>query len=183
MSRLSPALSLTMRCMSAKSSTDLPSIANDDVARLKSGGRGGAVRLHRVDARAHRLLAVDHEDRGKNDDGQDEIRQRPGHHDGRALAHRLKEEAFGAFAIVHGFEPRRFRNACGILVAEEFHIAAERNGRDLPAGAVPIVKAAEFGTKTDGKHQNPHAAQARDHEVPELVEKHHDAEHEEEGKR
>ena len=77
----------------------------------------------------------------------------------------------------------RIRHARGILVAEEFHVAAERNGGDLPARAVAVVKADEFGPEADGKHQNPHAAPARDQEMPELVEEHDQAEDEEKGTR
>ncbi len=78
----------------------------------------------------------------------------------------------------HRLEARRIGNAAGVLVAEEFHVAAQRNGGDFPPRAVAIVKADEFGAETDGKHQNPHAAQARNQKVPEFVEKHHKAENE-----
>ena len=71
---------------------------DDHVARLESGGRGGTIGLHGVDPRAHGLLAVDHEDPGKNHYSQDEIGNRTRSHDGRALGHRLEKEALGAVA-------------------------------------------------------------------------------------
>ena len=151
---------------------------DDQIAGLESGGGGGTVGLHRVHPRAHRLLAVQHEDRRENDDGQNEIRHRPGHDYGRALEHRLEEKAVLAFAFVHGLQARSVRGAAGILVAEEFDVAAERNGGDFPARAVAIVKPDDFRAETDGKHQNSHAAQARDQEMAELVEEHHKAENE-----
>ena len=86
-------------------------------------------------------------------------------------------------AFVHGGKARAIRRAGGIVVAEEFYIAAERNGRDLPARPETVVKADEFGAKSDRKRQNPHPAQARDQEMPELVEKHDQAEHEQKGTR
>ena len=70
------------------------------------------------------------------------------------------------------------RHAGGILVAEKLHVAAERNGGDLPAGAVAIGEAEQLRAETDGKDQHPHAAPARDQEMAELVEEHDDAQDE-----
>ena len=50
------------------------------------------------------------------------------------------------------------RHARGILIAEELHVAAERNGRQFPARAVAVVEAEQFGAEADRKHQNPDAA-------------------------
>ena len=41
-----------MRCMSEKLSILLPSMESDQIASLEAGLRGGAVRLHGIDARA-----------------------------------------------------------------------------------------------------------------------------------
>ena len=82
---------------------------------------------------------------------------------------------------VHARKARGVRHAGGIFVAEEFYVAAERNGGDFPARAVAVVKTDEFRPKTDGKHQNPHAAPARHQEMPKLVEKHDQAEDEQKG--
>ncbi len=60
---------------------------HDQVAGLKSGGSGCAVGLHGIDPRAHGLLAVQHEDSGKNHYRQKEICHRSGHDDGRPLAY------------------------------------------------------------------------------------------------
>ena len=61
MSSGSPALVLTMRCMSVKLSILRAVDRNDQVARLEAGGLRGAVRLHGIDARRRRLLAVERE--------------------------------------------------------------------------------------------------------------------------
>ena len=85
------------------------------------------------------------------------------------LRHRLMEEAGGARS--RSCWPRRLvGHARGIVVAEKLHIAAERDGRKLPAGAMAIVEADDFGTETHRKSEHPHAAPARDEEMAELVE-------------
>src|SRR5580704_5341920 len=151
------------------------------VARLKSGRGGGAVRLHRIHTGGHGLLAVKHEDAGKDHYGQKEIGHRSGHHDGRAFGHRLEHETLRFLAFIHGGQALGVRHARGILIAEEFYIAAERDGGDFPARAVAVVKADDFGAKTNGKHQDPHATPARDQEMTQFVEEHDQAEDEQKG--
>ncbi len=70
------------------------------------------------------------------------------------------------------------RCAGGVLIAEEFYVAAQRNGGNFPAGAVAIIEADDFRAESDGKHQDPHAAPAGDQEMAEFVEKHDQAEDE-----
>ena len=70
------------------------------------------------------------------------------------------------------------RHARGVVIPEKFHVAAERNGRKLPAGAMAIVEADELRAETHRKSQHPHAAPARDQEVAELVEEHDNAQSE-----
>ena len=72
------------------------------------------------------------------------------------------------------------RGASGILIAEELHVAAERDGCDFPARAVTIVKPDDFRAETDGKHQNSDPTQPGDQEMAKLVEEHHKAEDEQE---
>ena len=151
------------------------------VTGLKTGSGSGAIRLHRVHAGGHGLLAVKHEDAGKNHYGQKEIGHRPGHHDGRALGHRLKHKTLRFLAFIHGSKALGVRHAGGIFVAEEFHVAAERDGGDFPPRAVAVVKTDDFGPKANGKHQNPHAAPARDQEMPQFMEEHDQAEDEQKG--
>jgi hypothetical protein len=151
------------------------------VAGLKAGGGSRAIGLHRVHAGGHGLLAVKHEDAGKNHDGQKEICQRSGQHDGRAFAYRLEHEALRLLGLVHGRQARTIRHAGGVLVAEEFHIAAQRNGGNLPPRTVTVVEAYEFRAKTDGKHQNLHPAPTADEEMPQFVEEHDKAEDKQKG--
>src|SRR5581483_10107267 len=75
---------------------------------------------------------------------------------------------------------RRVGRTCRAVVAEEFHVTAKRNGGDFPARAVPVVKADDFGAKTDRKHQNPNAAPAGDQEMAQLMEEYDQAEDEQE---
>ncbi len=153
---------------------------NDQIAGLKSGGGGRAVGLHRVHPGSHRLLAVQSEDRCKNDDSQNEIRHRSGDDYGGALGYRLEEKALLAFVFGHALQTRSIRGASGVLIAEELYVAAERNGGDFPARAVTIVKPDDFRAETDGKHQNSDATQPGDQEMAKLVEEHHKAEDEQE---
>ena len=62
------------------------------VAGLKPGRRGRTARLDPPDAR-HMLNAPEgHEHAGENDEGQDEIRDRPREHDRRAVSQRLPSQ-------------------------------------------------------------------------------------------
>src|SRR5580693_9088020 len=132
------------------------------VTGLEPGSGSRAIRLHRVDAGGHGLLAVKPEDAGENDYGQKEIGHRPGDDNGRAFGHRLKHKTLRFLAFIHAGKAFRVRHARSILVAEEFVIAAELDGRDLPARAVSVVKADGLRPKANGKHQDAHAAPARD---------------------
>ena len=154
---------------------DRPAIDGDDqIAGLESGGGGGAVGLDRVDPRRRARLAKDHEEGGENHDGKYEIRHRAGHHDRRPTRDRLMHEAVPALFLAHGGKRRRIGNARGILVTEEFYIAAERNGGDLPSGVVAIIEAEQLRAEADRKDQDLDAAPAGDQEMAELVEKHDD---------
>ena len=67
-----------------------------------------------------------------------------------------------------------------VLVAEELHIAAERDGRDLPARATAVVEAGDFGTEAERESQHPDAAQAGHQEMAKLMKKHDNCQDEEE---
>src|SRR5207249_6981609 len=58
---------------------------------------------------------------------QNEIRQRPGDDNGRALAHWLKHEALGARGLVHAGKTRVARNARHVVIAEKLDESAERD--------------------------------------------------------
>src|SRR5215470_11100719 len=150
----------------------------DQVAGLEPGGSGGAPRLHGVDPRRRARLAEDHEQAGEQRDGENDIRQRPGHHDGGPHAHRLVDEALAALLLAHVGKRGLIGNARRVLVAEELDVAAERHRGNLPAGAVAIVEPEEFRTETDGEHQYPDTTEARDQEMAELVEEYHDGQDE-----
>ena len=69
-------------------------------------------------------------------------------------------------------------HAGGVVVAEELDVAAERNGRELPAGAVAVVETDNLGPETERKRQHFDAAPARDQKMAKLVKKHDNREHE-----
>src|SRR6516162_11150783 len=89
-------------------------------------------------------------------------------------------KAVPALLIGHGGKRGRIWDTGRVLVAEEFHITAERNGGQLPAGAVTVVKAKKLRAESDGENQHPHPAPAGDHEMAELVEEHHQRQDEQE---
>ena len=152
---VSPALTLTMRCMSAEAVDLLAVDGEHQIARLEAGGLRGACRLHRIDARAGGLLADDHENAGENDDRQDEIRDRAGRHHGGARADRLVDKADFFFCLAHGGGGLMVGHARRIVVAEEFHIAAERHRGDFPARAVAVVRSRRFRGRSRSKRPVP----------------------------
>src|SRR5262249_35763878 len=110
----------------------------------------------------------------------DEIGEWPGHHDGRALADRLVEKAVTALVGRHAFDLALVGNAGGVFIPKKLDVAAERDGGNPPAGAVPIVEAGEVRPETERKRQHPTAAPARDQEMAELVKENDDTEAEQE---
>jgi hypothetical protein len=151
-----------------------------EIPVLEAGGFRGAAGLDLVDESGSARLAVEDEHGREQDDREDEIGDRARRDDGGPLGNVLVREADLAFGLVHGGERRLVRHARGVLVAEEFHIAAQRDGGELPTGAVAVREADELAAEADREHQDPHAAPACDHEVPELVEEHHDRQDEQE---
>ena len=86
--------------------------------------------------------------------------------------HALMHEADLAFGFGHGGGRGVIGHARGILVAEKFHIAAERNSADLPARIVAVVESEQLGPEADGKGHDFDATPAGHDEMAELVEKH-----------
>src|SRR3546814_5608568 len=63
---------------------------------------------------------------------------------------------------------------CRVGIAEELHEAAERNGADLPAGAILVVPAEQFRAETDRENLDPHTAAARHPVMSQFVDEHDD---------
>jgi len=124
--------------------------------------------------------AVNRKDDGENHDRQDEIGKRPGHHDGGTAADRLVEKALPALLGRHAFDFALVGNAGGVFIPKKFDVAAERDGGNFPAGAVPVVEAGELGPETQRKRQHPYATPARDEEMAELMKENDDTEAEQE---
>ncbi len=88
------------------------------------------------------------------------------------------DKAVSALFLAHGGNRGLVGYACGIIVAEEFYISAEWNSAQLPSGVVTVIEAKQFRTEPDRKHQDPNATPARNQEMTELVEEHHDGQYE-----
>jgi len=154
--------------------------SHHQVTRLEAGGLRGACRLHRIDAGAGGLLADGHEDAGENGDRQDEIRDRAGRHHGGTRADRLVDKANRSLGLVHGGRGRMIGHARRIVVAEEFHIATERNRGDFPARSVTVIKADDFGTKTNRESEYPDTAPAGHQEMAKLMKENDNCQHKQE---
>ncbi len=89
-------------------------------------------------------------------------------------------EALRALLGGHPRQRLRRRRAGFALIPEEFDIAAERDHRNLPAGAVTVIEAGDFGTKSQRKGENPHPCPAGHQEVPELMKEHDNRQNEQE---
>ena len=90
-------------------------------------------------------------------------------------------EAVAALLVGHCGKRGCIRDTRRILVAEEFHITAKWNRRELPACAVAVVEAKKLRAEPNGENQYPDPASAGDQEMAELVEKHHQRQDEQEG--
>ena len=87
-----------------------------------------------------------------------------------------------AFSLVgHAGGGLMIGHARRILVAEEFHIAAERDRGDFPARAVAVVEADDFGPETDRKRQHFDAAPASHQKMAKLMKKHDNCQDKQEG--
>src|SRR5262249_32832604 len=106
------------------------------------------------------------------------IRQRAGKDDRRTTCDRLIDKTVPALLLGHVGGSRLIGNASDVVVAEEFHVTAERYGSDFPSRRPAVVEAEKVGTKTDGEHQDFYATPARNKEMAELVEKYHQRQHE-----
>src|ERR1700739_3393227 len=131
-----------------------------DVADLEPGGGGRAIGLDLVDPGRGRGLAEKGEQAGENHDPQEEIGDRAGGDDGRAWTHLLVVEAPLALLVRHIGEGIGRRGRGFGVVAEKLHIAAERYGRDLPAGAMAVVETNQLWPEAERKGQNLHAGPA-----------------------
>ncbi|MGY4294725.1 hypothetical protein ACVWXN_002820 [Bradyrhizobium sp. i1.4.4] len=156
---------------------------HDDVADLEAGRGRSAVGDDAVDAGDRARLAVIERHGGEDQCAQDEIGDRSGRNDGGARADLLVMEAAGALLGRHGRERLGRRGRSLALVAEELDVAAERDRRDLPAGAMAVVETDQLRSETEREGQHPNARPARDQEMAEFMEEHDDRQDEQEGNR
>src|SRR5208337_3952314 len=72
------------------------------------------------------------------------------------------------------------RQTGGILVPFELDVTAERDPGEAPPCAAPVVETGYLRPKTDRERLNGYAERARGEEMPELMDNHNHAEHEQE---
>ena len=156
--------------------------ADDAVARQKSRSLRRAPRVDDVDLGGGDALAEYAEDRSENDDGEEEVGNRARRHHGRALGERFALEASRALFRRKLIERPATASTCNVLIVDELHIAAEWDPRDLPPRVVAVGKAHDLGPEADRERFDADPAPARDEEMTELVDKHHDGQNEKEGK-
>jgi|SRR4029077_16481379 hypothetical protein len=84
------------------------------------------------------------------------------------------DEAVPAVFLAHRGERRLVGDASRIIVAEELYISSKWNSGELPPGPAPIIEAEELRSEPDGEDHDPDATPARNQEMPELVEEHHE---------
>src|SRR6185312_4848530 len=155
--------------------------ADEAVARLDAGLLGGAAGGHLDHHRLGYVAAIGREKHGENSDGQQEVEQRAGKHRRRALPHRLRMKGYLALGLAQLIDAFRIGGTGGdVHVADEFHVAAQRNGAEFPARAVPVVETDEFGAETDRERLNPDAAPAPDQIVAHFMDEHDYGQHEQE---
>ena len=87
------------------------------------------------------------------------------------------DEAFLAFRLGHAARGLMIGNAGGVVVAEKLDVAAKRNGRHLPARAVPVVEAKQLRAEANGKRHDTDAIPAGNQKMAKLVEEDHDGQH------
>ena len=134
--------------MSAKVSMRLPSIVEDQILGQEAGLLGGAAGLNRLDPGLDDLTAAEIVEAREDRDRQDEIGDRPCRHDGGALGDALVGKLMARSLGRHLGELALIRNARGVEIADELHVAAEGNRRHLPARAVPVGPAERAPCRT-----------------------------------
>src|SRR5262249_57165680 len=92
-------------------------------------------------------------------------------------------EAAGALLLGHVSERLGRRRGGLRVIAEELHVAAERHGRNLPAGSASVVEAEQLRAEAERERQHFDARPAGDKEVAKLVKENDDGQDEQKGDR
>src|SRR6185437_211215 len=144
----------------------VPGDVEDPIARLEPPGRR-AIADHRSD-RIGLRGADEREESCENGDREDEIGQGTGQHNQKSLPYRAKLECFVAKLRWDLLEIRGI--ARGAHVADELHVAAERQPGDLPAGPLLVCPTSELMAEADRKGFRRDAEQTGHEVMAELVE-------------
>src|SRR5262249_17009578 len=120
-------------------------------------------------------------DRGEDNDCENEIRERPGGCDERALMHRLAVQGARTRLGVHMFQASGVRAARSVRIAGKTHITSKRQPANLRAGAVAVRPAQNLAAKADREGLYGDAKVARHQKMAEFMEEDHDRDDEQEG--
>src|SRR5258708_7692663 len=143
------------------------------VASPHAGLLGGGAGRYRFNDRNVRDASKHHEYEREDHDRQDEICDRAGGNNRRTLIERLKLKRVWALIARQLFRQLAIGRARRVRIAKEFHVAAERDPRDLPSRSMPVEPTYNCGTKSDGKSLDFDAAGSRHGKVAELMKEDH----------
>src|SRR5262249_17498470 len=154
----------------------------DAVARLQAHRRRRTAGRNAADGRRRQVHPLGEEEQRQDRAAEDDIDERTGEDDGRPLSDRFWEKRALALRPIEQTDA-----AAGIaheaLLAEHLDIAAERQERELEAGAVPVGETDQLAPESDREGLDPHAAAARHDEMAELMYNGDDQHHPEERQR
>ena len=119
-----------------------------------------------------------HEHAGENDEGQDEIRDRPCDHDRGPVPQRLTRQR--QRAIDRRIGVGALADAGGVGVAVKLDVSAERQRANPPPRAAGVDPSEQLRAEAEGKRVDFDAAPSADQIVPELVHRDDQAEDEDE---
>ena len=158
----------------------VPSTLTKRSPGMKPAIAAGLSGAHFRNQRFGHEAAVDRKHDRKHRDGEQEVERRPGKDRDGALPDRLGVEGHLALGLGQRLDFGGVRRARRIHVADEFHVAAERDRGQLPARAVAVVEAEKFGPEADRKGLYADAAPAPDQIVAHFMDEHDDGQDEQE---
>jgi hypothetical protein len=144
----------------------------NDVARLDARLRGWRACQHAANPGGQCVLTHDREGCGEDQDRENEIGDRAGGDDHRAIDHGLAGQRAAPLRLRHPPDALVVRGAGDVGVPMEFHVAAERKGGEAPPRAMAVDAGVEFGAEAEGERVDLHAAPAAHQIMTKLVEEH-----------
>src|ERR671913_2329934 len=132
--------------------------------------RRGAFRLHFANNWRRARSTERREEDGEDRDRQQEVGNRAGKYDKEPLPHGFVVEA--PLALLRRQLGQVARRARRMLVADELHVAAERQPADLPSRAALVGPSGDLAAEPDREGLGANAEPARDEVMSHLVNEH-----------